>query len=271
MENIKFSIIIPAYNAENFIDKCLGSILSQNYKNYEIIVVDDCSKDSTLKVLKKYKNVRIFSTKTNSRQGAARNIGIKNATGDYILFIDADDSILEISAFEKIANKLNNDMFPDILYLGMEISGINNLELHPNEENVKKDYRLGKTPYINSVSICLKREFILENNIFFPEKIRYEDVYFNFLAIEKSKTYSYLDILYYKYNNHNSSTTTTPSFMQPIDTIILIENMFNLFDIIDKENYKYLEERILQQASRVSVRLQRIIDYKKSKNKESNF
>lgn len=78
MENLKFSIIIPAYNCEDFISKCLDSVINQTYKNFEILVIDDCSTDNTTKVLQKYNNIRIFSTPTNSRQGAARNIGLDN-------------------------------------------------------------------------------------------------------------------------------------------------------------------------------------------------
>lgn len=80
MENLKFSIIIPVYNCEDLISKCLDSILNQTYKNIEILVIDDCSTDNTPEVLKKYNGIKVLSTPTNSRQGAARNIGLDNCT-----------------------------------------------------------------------------------------------------------------------------------------------------------------------------------------------
>ena len=107
MENIKFSIIIPAYNGEKFIGECLDSIFSQTYKNLEVIVVNDCSTDNTLKVLEGYQQIKVFSTPVNSRQGAARNIGLDNCTGDYVLFIDADDALYVSDVLWKLAQKIN--------------------------------------------------------------------------------------------------------------------------------------------------------------------
>jgi len=260
VENIKFSIIIPTYNSEKYIENCLGKILKQTYKNIEIIVVDDCSTDDTVKVLEKYENIKIYKTKENSRQGAARNIGLEHVKGDYILFIDSDDSLYGLDVIEKIADKINNTNNPDIIYLGLKIEGRRNLELIPNEENCQKEYRLAENPFINAINICWKNELIQENNIRFPEKIRYEDVYFAFLGIEKAKTYEYLDSIYYIYNNRDESTTTDYSINQVQDTLRLIEELFKLENIIDKENLPYLELRIKQQAERAKVRLDRAIE-----------
>ena len=260
MENIKFSIIIPTYNSEKYIENCLEKILKQTYKNIEIIVVDDCSTDDTVKMLEKYENIKIYKTKENSRQGAARNIGLEHCIGDYILFIDSDDSLYDLDVIEKIADKINNTNNPDIIYLGMKIEGRRNLELIPNEENCQKEYRLAENPFINAINICWKNKLIQENNIRFPEKIRYEDVYFAFLGIEKAKTYEYVDFIYYLYNNRDESTTTNYSINQVQDTLRLIEELFKLENIIDKENLPYLELRIKQQAERAKVRLDRAIE-----------
>ena len=262
MENIKFSIIIPTYNSEKYIENCLEKILKQTYKNIEIIVVDDCSTDDTVKMLEKYENIKIYKTKENSRQGAARNIGLEHCIGDYILFIDSDDSLYDLDVIEKIAHKINNTNNPDIIYLGMKIEGRRNLELIPNEENCQKEYRLAENPFINAINICWKNKLIQENNIRFPEKIRYEDVYFAFLGIEKAKTYEYVDFIYYLYNNRDESTTTNYSINQVQDTLRLIEELFKLENIIDKENLPYLELRIKQQAERAKVRLDRAIESK---------
>lgn len=90
------SVIIPAYNAEKYIDKCLISVLQQTYKDMEIIVVNDGSTDSTESIVKKYcdekQNIRLFSQK-NQGVSAARNQGIANANGEFLFFIDADDYV----------------------------------------------------------------------------------------------------------------------------------------------------------------------------------
>lgn len=265
MEKIKFSIIIPVFNNEKFIRGCLESIISQTYKNLEIIVVDDCSTDDTKKVLQEYDCIKILSTKENSRQGAARNIGLDNCSGDYILFVDSDDSLYDENVIEKIADKILNTDFPDLIYLGMKIIGKRQMEIIPNEENSKKEYRLSENPFINVNTICWKRDLIENNNIRFPERIRYEDVYFAFLAIEKSEKYEHMDIIYYLYNNREDSSTTNYSLEQVKDTIKLIEKLFELYDKIDKSNFEFLSKRIIQQEQRANVRLERAIKDKLNK------
>ena len=262
MENIKFSIIIPVYNSEKYINECLESIFSQTYKNIEIIAVNDCSTDNSLEILKQYNQIKIFSTKVNSRQGAARNIGIENSTGDYILFVDADDVLYDSNVITNIAKKINESYEPDIIYLGVKIVGKRDLELIPTKENSRKEYRLSENPFINVVSICWKKSLINENNIRFPERIRYEDVYFAFLGIEKAKKYEYMDMIYYLYKNRENTTTTNYSLEQVEDTIKLIKELFGLYNYIDKENEIYLERRIRQQAQRAMVRMDRALDCK---------
>lgn len=260
MKNIKFSIIIPTYNSEKFIEECINSIFSQTYKNIEVIVINDCSTDNTLKVLEKYKqHIKIFSTSVNSRQGAARNIGLEHSTGDYILFIDSDDSLYNSDVLSQIADKISNTNYPDIIYLGLKIEGRRSMDLIPNEENTKKEYRLSENPFINVTSICWKKSLIQENNIRFPEKIRYEDVYFAFLGIEKAKSYEFMDIIYYLANNRDESTTTNYTLAQARDTVNLIEKLLELYDIIDEKNKPYLDKRIEQQSERAKVRLDRAI------------
>lgn len=260
MENIKFSIIIPAYNCENYISKCLESIFNQTYKNVEVIVVDDCSTDNTFEILKNYENIKLLSTTINSRQGAARNKGLDSCTGDYILFIDSDDSLYDNTVLNKLANLINTQNLPDIVYLGLKMYGKRDLLLIPDEKNCEKEYRLSENPFINVISIAWKNTLIQENNIRFPEKIKYEDVYFAFLGIEKAKSYAYGDFIYYSYNNRESSTTTTYSLTQATDTIQLISKLFELYEIIDKENIPYLSRRIQQQTDRTHVRLNRAVE-----------
>ena len=93
---MKFSIIIPVYNVEKYIDKCLDSISKQTYKNYEVIIVNDGTKDNSVQIIEKYikKNEKLkLLTKENGGLSDARNYGLKYATGDYLLFVDSDDYI----------------------------------------------------------------------------------------------------------------------------------------------------------------------------------
>ena len=92
----KISVIIPVYNVEKWLNKCVDSILSQSYENFEVILVNDGSTDKSKDIcdqyLKEDNRVKVFDI-LNSGQSVARNIGLKEAKGDYILFIDSDDYI----------------------------------------------------------------------------------------------------------------------------------------------------------------------------------
>ena len=87
------SIIMPFYNAENFISKSIESVLSQTYQKWELLIVDDCSKHSPIDIIQGYKDKRIFlfSLKKNIGAAAARNIALKESQGQYIAFLDSDD------------------------------------------------------------------------------------------------------------------------------------------------------------------------------------
>jgi len=259
---IKFSIIIPAYNAEKYIVNTLNSIYNQTYKNYEIIVIDDCSTDKTHQILKNHANIKLLKTEVNSRQGVARNIGLDNCKGDYVLFLDADDSFFDENVLYSLNNKIIQEDNPDIIYTGLKIEGNRELEIIPNKENTEKGYRLGTYKWMNVTTLCIKNEIIQKNNIRFPEKIRYEDVYFAFFVIERAKTFSYLDKITYLYNNREGSTTTDFSFIQAKDTVLLIEKLAELKEKIDQENIPFLKERIDEQSQRLVVRLNRAINEK---------
>jgi len=261
MKDIKFSIIIPAYNAEQFIQDSINSILNQTYSNYEILVIDDCSTDNTYNIVKKYSSIKLLQTPVNSRQGAARNIGLNNCSGDYILFLDADDILFDNLVLENLLTIIQEKNSPDIIYCGMKITEKRELILMPDENNTSKAFRLGQNKWMNATSLCLKNSMIQKHFIRFPENIRYEDVYFAFLAIEKAATYAYTDFITYLYINRDNTTTTSYSYVQALDTIKLIEKLTGLKEKISKENLPYLKQRIIEQTERLQTRLQRVIEY----------
>ena len=122
MENVKFSIIIAAYNIENYIERSIKSVLSQSYKNYELIVVDDYSTDNTRSKIEKYKDDIIFiKHKKNTFLGGTRNTGIEAAKGKYILFLDGDDFLYDDNVLEKLDN-LIGDKTVDVIYDGSSSS-----------------------------------------------------------------------------------------------------------------------------------------------------
>ncbi len=105
--NFKISIIMPAYNIEHFVNETIKTVQSQTYDNWELILVNDCSEDSSVKIIKKYqkkdKRIKLLNNKVNSGAAKSRNKGTKHATGDFIAFLDADD----LWEPEKLAKQLD--------------------------------------------------------------------------------------------------------------------------------------------------------------------
>ncbi|MCI5552659.1 MAG: glycosyltransferase [Tenericutes bacterium] len=97
MKNPKISVIVSVYNTEKYIEKCLDSLLNQTYSNIEIVVINDCSTDGSLKILKKYAkkydNMILIENKENKGLSYSRNVGLEKATGEYIGYIDSDDYV----------------------------------------------------------------------------------------------------------------------------------------------------------------------------------
>lgn len=265
--NNKFSIIIAAYNIDEYIDNCIASVKSQTYKNYELIVVDDCSTDNgkTVNKIKEFDNIIFVQTPKNSGAGGARNFGIQHATGDYIVFLDSDDALASETVLEKLNETIGNDN-PDIVYTGFRFIGGEELCFIPNEENSSKEFRLAKNKFINVWSICWNKNFILNNNIKFSENVIYEDVAFSFAGIALSKSYKFADFVTHNYTRERPGSTSTKTskpekhFKQGIDTIKCIEDLCKLKDIIDSEYWPFLLQRINEQKSRLTIRIERGID-----------
>ena len=108
----KFSKIIPNYNKEDYVEETLNSIFNHTYKNFEVIVIDDASSDNSIEKIKKY-DVRLFHT-NRKMAGGARNVGLDNATGDYILFLDSDDYFTTPTVLEELNNLIKDE---DIIFL----------------------------------------------------------------------------------------------------------------------------------------------------------
>lgn len=136
----KISIITACYNAESTIEDCIRSMLHQTYTNHEHIIIDGNSSDNTRIILKKYKRSLITLSEPDSGISDAMNKGIKMASGDYLLFIHADDQLLESNTLQLIANDLINKNFPEILSYNI---------LYGNAENSKELKPKGFIPWIN--------------------------------------------------------------------------------------------------------------------------
>ena len=213
MSEPKISVIIPMYNAEKFIRQCLISVLASKFKDYEVLVVDDCSTDNSVAEVKKLAanfdgRLKILSTEKNSGgAGIPRNIGIKNAAGKYVTFIDNDDMILPttLENFFEVAEFYNADVvyaekhfiFSD-KFQGSDLKvrffrAFEDLVEVPTLES--NDLRERIYHFMSEQFFYLpwgkyyRRDFLLENKIDFPQMRFSEDLTFSFKCICLAKKY----------------------------------------------------------------------------------
>ena len=183
------SVIIPVYNAEKYLKKCIDSVLMQTYKNYEVLLVDDGSKDSSPSICDDYAlqhtYVKVFH-KENGGASTARNRGIKEAKGKYIFFLDSDDWIRE-DTFEKLVVTAHKEEADLVFCEAQAIDEEKNIELNGNYE-YKSKYETGN-PYKIMENMMKNKEFHIaiwmllidksifdNNNLLFKEGIIYEDM-----------------------------------------------------------------------------------------------
>lgn len=190
MENCKlFSIVVPVYNVEKFLCECVDSILTQEYKDFEIILVDDGSKDTSGAICDRYasKDVRIKVVhKKNGGLPSARNAGIKVAQGKYIVFIDSDDYIRNEKFLWELRNVLVDNEADIITYghtrmqdatkqvLGMRYLGVE--VINEKEKNKKLQWLVENDKFsVAAWMHAIKREFLESNNLYFNEEYRTEE------------------------------------------------------------------------------------------------
>ena len=257
----KFSIIISAYNIETYIERAIKSVLEQTFENYELIIVNDCSKDKTLEKIQNFKDERIIiiNNEKNVGLGAVRNIGIAKAQGEYIVHLDGDDALYENTTLEKIDKLIDNDT-PDIIYLGFkDVGGLNKVPLS-TAENSTKEARLTCDINFSVPSKCWRREFLLENNIKFMENIYYEDMVYSTTATILAKSYKYGDFPSFKYyRNRKGSIMSTPSIRRCSDMYRMLAYLMDLYDITPDEYKPYLLSFIENETESLPLRVEAIL------------
>lgn len=219
---MKLSVIIPVYNAEPYLKKCLDSVLTQEYKNIEVILVNDGSEDNSENIIKeyqsKYSNI-IYIRQENHGQASARNNGLTHAKGDLISFIDSDDYILP-NMFSTMINKLQNDNSDLVMCnISLEKSG------RRTEENCIDHKNLYECP----ASVCnkiFKKELI--DNLRFIEGIWYEDYNFFIKVCLKKPKFSTINNSYYIYRINDSSTMHNDNALKNLDIITATNDILEL-------------------------------------------
>lgn len=259
--NKRFSVIISAYNIENYIKRAIDSVLEQTFTDYELIVVNDASKDSTLEKIKEYDDPRItiIENKNNVGLGAVRNKGIAIAQGEYIVHLDGDDSLYEPTTLEKIDQLIGKDK-PDIIYLGFQdVGGFNKAHLS-TAENSTKEARLTCDINFSVPSKCWRREFVQSNNIEFKEGIYYEDMVYSTHATILAKSYKFGEFPTFKYyRNRKGSIMSTPSIRRCSDMYRMLSYLMDLYMITPEEYKPYLLSFINNETKSIPTRINAIL------------
>lgn len=189
-ESIKFSIIVPMYNASMYIEECIGSILQQNYSNYELIIVDDGSTDQSvnkcISLLNEKHNVIILKQK-NSGPNIARNFALDNANSDYVIFIDADDKI-EFNTLSELAKLIENQK-PDFINYGIDFfDSVSNKVIKKitfQDKTIKNNAIFADSLKGNNIlgvcwNKCINLSLLQENKIrFTPDRMHGRDILFS--------------------------------------------------------------------------------------------
>lgn len=221
MENNKISIIIPTYNTEKYIEKAIKSVMEQTYQNFELLIVDDCSKDNTKEICKKYvgqyENIELIEKSKNVGVSDSRNIGLSRATGKYIYFMDSDD-YLEKDMLQGLIDIMNKYQ-PNLISTGFfsEVEGQNIVDkifseekFYENKEEIKKDFIMmwEKHIYYNVWNKLYVKEIIDRYNIRFPNYNWGEDIKFNQdYLMYVNKLYNTSKCYYHYIKERNGSTT----------------------------------------------------------------
>lgn len=243
----EISIIIPVYNGENHIEKCIAEIMKQTYKKFEVIVINDGSVDNTKQVLDKLaltdKRLKIVH-KENTGVSDTRNLGIKMSNGKYIMFLDSDDT-LKLNALELLHKHIEQKSNIDIIIFGFEVFGSNN---RFNDTSVLKNLcnnNYSKNKIIESILLTkdniygyiwravYSKDLLTKNNIKFPEGIKLsEDYMFLLNSVAKAEEIKIDYNEYYNYIINESSMST--KYIPTLLTDMMFVNQWIKDEIINE-------------------------------------
>lgn len=242
----EFSIIVPVYNVEKEIRKCLDSIKNQTYGDFEVLCVDDCGKDSSMDIVREYaqkdNRFKILTHEHNRGVSAARNTGLDNASGKYTMFVDSDDW-LETNALEIIKDNFDKSKSEVIVFNIYNCYPDGKKEIN-DTTNFKKTQALLTENNLNTFigvvwNRAYKTSLINDNHIRFPEGMIIEDSDFTFkISMHLKSVFIIEDVLYNYLRNREGSYTTEDAVNNRIkDEITVISNCWKYAKSLGRERY----------------------------------
>lgn len=284
-DNIKVSIIIPIYNGEQFLRECLNSVINQDLKDTEIILIDDGSTDSSLSICQEYAkqdNRITVQTQQNKGSGAARNKGLVLARGKYLSFLDADDFFKPnlLTRLYETAEALNNDIvICDMWHYNNNTKKIEDIKETINKEYIPQKEVFNYKDFPEHIFNCFQNwawnklfntQFIKENNIKFQELKRTNDLYFTNCALILANRISFIDekLIYYRYGTDNSAQSTNQ--VAPTD---FAKAFIKLKDFLEKNKiYETVKQSYINWAlSGCLYNIYKLSNYPKTQKRLLNY
>lgn len=243
MINNTISVIVPIYNVEEYLPKCIESICNQSYKNLEIILVNDGSPDRCGEICEKYANkdnrIKVIH-KTNGGLSDARNVGLRVAKGEYISFVDSDDYIEEESYEILIKNAVENNL--DIVAANAWLTEDDHF-IHPlmKEKRISNEITTGveymcESIMQNSFHVCVwlnlyKKKLLIDNKLFFQKGLLHEDEEWTPRVFLEAERVKYIDYKFYMYVTRAGSITRSKdrskNGMDILDTCYKLEKLYD--------------------------------------------
>ena len=238
----EFSVIVPVYNVEQYLEQCLESLLSQNYGDYEVICVNDGSTDRSREILTEWEarmsQMRVID-RENGGLSAARNTGLKAATGDYVVFVDSDDWV-ESNFLECLNSSLithHSSFTPlDMICFACQRTDRETTDTLLEEISTGWEYYNHHAleprivPFVCVWQRCYRRQFLLDNNLWFHEGILHEDNEFTPRVCLRAKRIKNIPCVLYNYRVRPNSIMTQRNLRNKEDLIRIANGLSKLFD-----------------------------------------
>lgn len=203
---MRFSIVIPVWNNEKWLEQCFKSVLEQTFKDYEVIIVDDMSTDNGMQIIRKYEQLfskcKVILNKTKRLNGGSRNAGIVEATGEYIICIDCDDWLIDNKVLEDINKKLTNQ---DICFLDYKVHTKDNDFICNQHYEKMEDAFYGFTCAL--WTRVVKREFLLKH--LQKEGTLFEDLGQHYRLVLDMTSFTYLGRVSHVWNRLNTNSISS--------------------------------------------------------------
>ncbi len=234
MKDVKVSVIMPVYNAADFLEESISDILTQSFKDFELICVDDGSTDDDRSIIEKYakkdKRIKLIS-QPNKGGGAARNTGLDAAKGEYVLFLDADDRF-ESYLLEKTVCVAEKEKSEVLVFAADEFDFVTKKK-RPAPWLLQSGFNGydGNLFHYTTTTVwnkLFRRDYLKNNNIrFMDERVVADTMYFMFFALFHAANVSFFDEVLIHYRSGNPNSTTSKHDSRPKDMVTVLEKIWD--------------------------------------------